>query len=118
MSAHLIASIVGIWLMAASAILGYGEPAATNDRIVGPLVASFALISVWHVTRTLRWPNVALAVWLLAAPVLLGYPSIAAANSIACGLVIGTLSLVRGKQRHSVGGGWSSLRRGASSSTA
>lgn len=110
MFAHLVASLFGIWLMAAPSVLGYGDPAATVDHVVGPLVASFALIAAWQIARALRWANLVLAGWLIVAPVALGYPGIAAANSIACGLVVGALSLVRGRPRRSIAGGWRSLR--------
>lgn len=109
MFARLVSAALGIWLMAAPAVLDYGEPAASADRIVGPLVASFSLIAAWEVTRALRWVNVALAVWLVVAPVLLGYPRDPLVNGIATGVLIGSLSLVRGRRKHRFAGGWRSL---------
>lgn len=109
MGAHLVSAAVGIWLMAAPAVLGYGDPAATSDRIVGPLVASFALIALWEVTRAIRWVNVVLAAWMILAPVLLGYEHLAFINSVSSGLMVGGLSLVRGRTKHSFAGGWRSL---------
>lgn len=103
---------VGLWLMAAPAVLGYGDPADTNDRIVGPLAVTFAIIAIWEVTRALRWLNLALGLWLLAAPWLLGgYPADATVNSLAAGALLALFSLVRGKMQQEYAGGWPSLWR-------
>ena len=69
-----ISTLIGLWLMAAPAVLGYGEPASTVDRIVGPIAASAAWISVWAVTRPIRWLGLPLGLVLITAPFLLGYP--------------------------------------------
>lgn len=115
MWARLANTAAGLWLMAAPAVLGYGGPAATNDRIVGPLAATFAVIAIWEVTRGLRWINLALGLWLLAAPWLLGgYPADATANSMAAGALLAVLSLVRGELRKTYGGGWPAVWRSRS----
>ena len=51
--------------MASPAVLDYADPARANDRIIGPLVASMAIIAIWDITRPLRWVNVILGAWLL-----------------------------------------------------
>ena len=112
MWAHAIVSLVGIWLMAAPAVLGYGGVAANHDRIVGPVVASFACIALWEVTRPLRWLDLAAGLWLIAAPWILGFARDAAVNSVIAGLAIAALSLVRGKLTHQFGGGWRTLLPG------
>jgi predicted cobalt transporter CbtA len=112
--AQLIATALGIWLMAAPDVLGHGEPARTNDQIVGPLVATFAFIAVWEVTRGLRWLNAVLGAWLVVAPALLGYPEPRSIiNSVVVGVVVIGLSLVRGAMTERFGGGWRSLWRSA-----
>jgi hypothetical protein len=100
---------LGVWLMAAPAVLGYADPAETNDRIVGPLVATTAIIAIWEVTRPLRWVNLLLGVWLLVAPWVLDYERIAVTNSILVGVFIAGFALVGGAVKARVGGGWSSL---------
>ncbi|WP_026370315.1 SPW repeat domain-containing protein [Kallotenue papyrolyticum] len=101
---------LGIWLMAAPAVLDYGPPASINDRIVGPLVAAFATIAMWQVTRGLRWLNLLLALWLLVAPWILGYPiAREVANSLVVGTIMALASGVRGPIKHRVGGGWRAL---------
>lgn len=115
MWARIVNFLFGLWLMAAPALLGHvGTPAEVNDRIVGPLIASFAFVAIWDVTRGLRWVNTLLGLWLIAVPFLLGawvqdwsFP--ATINSVLVGLYVTALSLVRGAVQHHFGGGWRSL---------
>ncbi|MEZ4616079.1 MAG: SPW repeat protein [Caldilineaceae bacterium] len=109
--ARLINIMLGIWLMAAPALLAYTTPAATNDRIVGPLVITCATVALWETTRMLRLVNLVLALWLLVAPWIWGYSAIPLFNSTAVGLAIGALALVHGEITGRYGGGWSSLVR-------
>ena len=110
--ARLLNAAVGIWLMAAPAVLGYGAPAATNDRLVGPIAASFAIIALWEVTRPVRRVNLGLGVWLIAAPLVLGYGTLPAVNSVIVGVLLTGLSLVRGEVTGQFGGGWRTVWKG------
>ena len=112
MWAQIINAALGIWLMAAPAVWGYGPPAAANDRICGPLIATFAIISWWGVTRSVaRW-NLPLGLWLLLAPWVLGYSATAATvNSLVTGVLVAVLSLVLGTVSTHFGGGWDALRQ-------
>ena len=110
---RLVNIALGVWLMFASAILDYGPPAATSDRVAGPLIAMFACIAVWEVTRVLRWLNVLLGIWLMVSPLLLDYSVAATWNSILVGGTCVALALVRGPIRHRIGGGWSAVLHGA-----
>lgn len=115
MWARIVNFFFGLWLMAAPALLGYiGTPAEVNDRIVGPLIASFAFVAIWDITRGLRWVNTLLGLWLVVSPFLLGawvadwsFP--ATINSVLVGLYVAILSLVPGQVRHQFAGGWRSL---------
>lgn len=112
MWARLANAAVGIWLMAAPAVLGYGGPAATNDRIVGPLAVTFSLIAIWEATRGLRWGNLLLGLWLLAAPWLLdGFAPRAVLASLAAGALLAAFALVKGRISQRFGGGWAALWR-------
>lgn len=103
---------LGLWVIAAPAVLGYGDPAQTNDHIIGPLVAAFALIACWPVTRGLRWLNLLLGAWLVVAPWLLGYAEASATiNSMLAGALIALLSLIKGERKKRIGGGWAELFR-------
>ena len=96
--------------MAAPAVLGYGGAAQTNDRVVGPVAATFAVVAIWQATRSLRWVNLAAGLWLLAAPWVLGYGETApTVNSLAVGVVLAALALVKGEVTRRFGGGWRSL---------
>lgn len=109
MWAQILSAILGIWLMAAPAVLGYIGPARTNDHIVGPVAAAFAIIAVWEVTRELRWVNLAIGAWLLIAPLVLSYPTVPTVNSLVVGVLLGALAFFKGDIHQRFGGGWSSL---------
>jgi hypothetical protein len=97
--------------MAAPAVFGYSAPAAHNDRILGPVIATFAIISWWEATRPVaRW-NLPIGLWLLLAPWVLGYGTTAATlNSLAVGVLVAGLALVQGEyDPGKYGGGWSVL---------
>lgn len=109
MWARLLAVAAGLWLMAAPAVLSYGDPAAANDRIVGPIAAAFAFVAIWGVTRSLRWVQLPLGVWLVVAPLVLGYPGDAAVSSVAAGVVLAATAFVGRSASERFGGGWRSL---------
>lgn len=104
-----VACAVGLWLMAAPDLLGYGGPARVNDLVVGPIAASFACVALWEVARSLRWVNVLLGAWLALSPLILGVGARAAGNEILSGLLLAAASLVGGRARRSYAGGWSAL---------
>jgi hypothetical protein len=103
--------VLGLWLMAAPAVLNYGRPASMSDHIVGPLVATFACIAIWEVMRPVRWVNLPLGLWLVAAPWLLDAASVARWSSMLCGTAVAVLSALGGTVRQRFGGGWSALWR-------
>lgn len=109
--AQLLNALLGIWLMAAHAVLNYAGDARLNDVIVGPLVASMAVIAIWEATRPLGRANLAFGLWLLIAPWLLGYGWAAFLNSTLAGGLLMTLAFVPGKLRNQFGGGWSTVWR-------
>src|SRR4051812_44898861 len=114
MWARLIHLCLGVWLMAAPAVLGYAGAARTNDRIAGPIAAALAAVAVSEVTRPLRRANVPVGAWLLIAPWVLHYDGggsyssggAATANSLIVGTLLIALSLVRGTVKGRYGGGW------------
>jgi hypothetical protein len=112
MWAHIINFAIGIWLMFAPATLNYDGVAARNDYIVGPLIASFAMISWWGATRAWGRVNALLGVWLMVTPWVLNYDVTGAiVNSVATGAIVTILAPVRGHIRHAFAGGWPSLWR-------
>lgn len=112
MWARILNAALGIWLMAAPAVLGYAAPAETNDRIVGPVIATFAIIAIAGATRPVRRVNTVAGAWLLVAPWILGYGATApTVNNMVVGAVVVAASLVKGTVKDEFAGGWSSLWR-------
>jgi hypothetical protein len=110
MIAQIIVALIGIWLMASPAFLNISGTAEDMNHIFGPVIASFAVIAWWEVTRNLRYANILIAVWLLISPWLLGYDNNSAIiNNVIVGLGVGSLSFVKGKIENHFGGGWISL---------
>lgn len=100
--------------MAAPDILTYGDPARTQDHILGPMVVTIAMIAASEVTRPVRWLNVPLGAWLIIAPWILAYASAARWNSVIVGLLIMVFSMKRGTVQEHFAGGWSILWKKAS----
>ena len=117
MWAKIINAAIGIYLMAAPSVFGYvGRSAEYNDRIVGPVVAALAVVSLWDCTRHLDRVNLLSAAWLVLAPVVLGlstggYPVAAAVGDVVAGVLIFPLALVKGSVSGRNGGGWMLLFR-------
>lgn len=104
--------ILGLWLMAAPAVLGYGGAAHANDRIVGPLVLSFAFIAISEVTRSLRWANLPLGIWLLIAPWPMDFPTKSLVNDLIVGVLIVIFASIAGPPvKTRFGGGWRAIWR-------
>jgi hypothetical protein len=98
--------------MVAPTALQYGGAAATNDYIVGPVIASFAIVALCGATRSWGRVNLVLGLWLIASPWILQYDSTEAIiNSTIAGIVSAALAPVRGRVTRSFGGGWAVLWR-------
>ena len=115
MWAQIINALLGIFLMAAPSLFGLGPTASDNFHILGPVITTFAVVSWWEATRSVRLWNVPLGAWLIVSPILLRYDSsIGIATTVAVGLAVVAFSFVRGKRKNRFGGGWKALwRRGA-----
>lgn len=101
----LAGAAVGLWLMAAPAVLGNEGGAADSDHLVGALVTVVAVIPMAEVIRPVRFINVLFGAWLIAAPWLLGGATAAGAwNDVAAGALLIVLSLPRGPVRERYGG--------------
>lgn len=111
LAARLAAVATGVWLMFAPWLLDYGDPAATNDRIIGPIAGSLAFVASWDVLMPMRWPTLPCGAWLILAPLVLGYDEpLAWLSSIAAGIVFAATAFVGEDLRHQFGGGWRSIR--------
>ena len=106
---HGINTLIGIWLMFAPAVIGFGGAARVQYCVIAPLIVTISYIAAWEANRPLRFANLPFCAWLVIAPVVYGYVPAAAANSVIAGLAIGALSFIEGKRRHSYAGGWGAL---------
>ena len=110
MVAKILSVIAGLWLMAAPYVLGIAEIAANNDHIIGPVIASFAIISLSPCTSVVLKFNLPLGVWLLLAPWILGYENNSAIiNDMLTGFFVIICSLIRVKIKKRFGGGWEAI---------
>ena len=116
-AAQVTASLVGVYLMFAPALLGYdGTRAADVNRAIGPLIATVALCAAAEVLKAVRWANLPLAgalVLLALSPRPVTTPWPALVSDLASAAVVIGLTLVPYPTVTRFGGGWSSLwRRG------
>lgn len=93
-----ISFLMGLWLIAAPFLLGYGGTASQWDDIgLGFLVGGIGLIrmiSPEKNTNWLSWVNVALGGWLIAAPFLLSYTgAVPIINDVILGIIVASMSL-------------------------
>lgn len=109
--ARLVTVCLGIWLMAAPAVLGYTGTAADVHRVLGPIAGGAAFVAIAQAVHMLRWVCVPVGALLVIAPVL-GFPADAAVNSIGTGLAIAALGLVQGEIDQDFGGGWRIIWQG------
>lgn len=93
-----VSAALGIWLMAAPAVLGTHGAAAASAQLVGALVATFAVIAMGEIARAARFVNVLLGAWLIAAAWLLtGATPLSQWHEVTVGLILVLLSLPRGR---------------------
>lgn len=99
------ATVLGLWLMFAPAVLGSSGRAADSDHLAGALVVTLAVIALAEVARPLRFATALLGLWIAVSPwVLAGASGAASWNDVAVGLLIAVVSLPRGRIRERYGG--------------
>jgi hypothetical protein len=108
---HFLLAGAGVWLMFAPAMLDYGDPAATSDRVAGPALAAIGFLSAFAITRGLRWLNVVTGAWLVVGPWLLAFPTEALVNSVVIGLAALAIAPWGKPDQGRYGGGWAVLWR-------
>jgi len=110
--AQVLTVLLGLWLMAAPAVLGYSGTPADVHRVLGPVTAAVALIAAWGHMRPLRWMSVPLGGAIAATPFVWSFGTVALANGVVVGLAVVALAFVSGRITEDYGGGWSSLWTG------
>src|SRR5687768_12884092 len=101
MWAAIINVLIGLWIMITPGLFEFEKIPANNHYIVGPLVITMAVASIWEVNRSFRYFNLVAGIWLIISPLLLSYQtSEEITNSLASGILMIFLSLVKGKTIH------------------
>lgn len=109
MWAQIVNILIGLGLMVVPAIFKFDRIAADNNHIVGPLVVTFAVISLWEINRNARLFNIVTGLWLVLSPFVLGFASPERTIDILSGVAVILFSLFKGKIKSRYGGGWRSL---------
>jgi hypothetical protein len=102
--------ILGFWLMIAPSVFKMNQVTSDNNYIIGPLVITFSVISLWDINRKAIRANILLGIWLLVALFLFDFTkTIAFFSNGACGSFIILFSSIKRKALGKYGGGWKSL---------
>jgi hypothetical protein len=102
----LASAVLGVWLMAAPAVLGATGAAANVEHLAGALVVTWAVIAFGEIVRPVRLLNVLMGVGIAAAPWLLSGDNVQSRwSDVGVGVALIVLSLPRGRI-HERFGGW------------
>ena len=94
----LLCATLGVWLMAAPAVLGATGAAANVDHLVGALIVTWAVIAFGEIVRPVRLLNVLMGLGVVAAPWLLaGDTGWSRWNDVIVGVAVMVLSIRRGR---------------------
>ena len=101
---------MGLWLMVSPGIFKMNQITSDNNHIIGPLVVTFSIISLWDINRNVIKANIVLGAWLLIALFVLDFSkTIAFYSNGGCACFLIAFSLVKRKPKDKFGGGWRSL---------
>lgn len=98
------ATLVGVWLLAAPAVLGSSGAASNSNYITGALVTTFSILALAEAARAARFINLAFAAWIIFAPFVLNSATAADRwNGVFAGAILIALSIRRGAVRERYG---------------
>ena len=110
MWAAIINVVIGLFLMIAPVIFHFNKAIADHYQIVGPVVVTFAIVSLWEVNHSANYFNIPAGLWLIIASFIFHFqPASAIWIAVVSGVLIILLSLVKRKVKGKYGGGWRSL---------
>ena len=102
--------LIGLWITISPDRYDYDTLEARNFFIVGPLVVTAAVISLWEVNRGARYFNLIAGTWMAFSPLFLAYETNhSVMNSIISGILLILFSQFKGKVTRRVGGGWETI---------
>lgn len=103
---------LGAWMMVVPTLFAYQKTEADNAYIFGALIISNAIIAMAESVRNVRFLNLVIGIWLILAPWILSFDTTAAkVNDPAVGLMVISMSLIKGRIRERLGGGWAAIFR-------
>ncbi len=109
---QILSAALGVWLMAAPAVLGHaGTTLGDLDRIVGPAVAAVSFVAAAQITRSIRWLNVPAAGVLVIAAWFVDAPLASVLNSAGTALLVLALTPWGSPDQTRYGNGWTTLWR-------
>jgi hypothetical protein len=101
----LLSAALGVWLMAAPAVLGIEGAAADSHYLAGALVVTWAVIAFGQVARPVRLLNILIGLWVAAAPWLVsGGSDLSRWADVSVGVLLIMLSIRRGRIDEQFGG--------------
>ena len=90
-----VCAALGVWLMAAPAVLGATGTAANVDHLAGALVVTWAVIGFGEIVRPVRLLNVLMGLGIMAVPWVLD--GAGAVHHVMVGIALIALSIPRGR---------------------
>jgi hypothetical protein len=101
----LLSAALGVWLMAAPAVLGVSGPAAHSNHLAGALVATWGVIAFGEVARPARLLNILMGIWIAGAQWLLsGATDVSRWVDVLVGGLLIAFSIRRGRIDEHFGG--------------
>jgi uncharacterized membrane protein len=100
-----VAAALGIWLMAAPAVLAVSGSAADSNYLAGALVLAWSVIAFGEVARPARLVNIPIGLWIVLAPWLLsGATEMSRWIDLFVGVLVAALAVPRGAIKEQFGG--------------
>jgi len=110
MWARILNIILGLYVMIAPALFNFNPALSNSNHIVGPLVITFAVISLWDINQRVRLASIVTGAWLIISAFIFSAPAtIYLIGNAVAGLLIIIFALVKSNVKHQYGGGWRSL---------
>jgi SPW repeat len=104
--ARLCAAVLGVWLMAAPAVVDVNGAESSSMRVAGPAIVALAVAAGAPALDALRWLLIPLAGWLIVAPWFLGGSTAAVTVSVIVGALLVPLARIGHVDVGGRGGGW------------
>ena len=94
----MVSAALGVWLMAAPAMLGVSGRVADSNHLAGALVVTWSVIAFGEVARPARLLNIPMGIWIAGAPWLLaGASDLSRWVDLVIGALLIVLSIRRGR---------------------